>query len=285
MRRTKFLKSVFSLCLVLVTVFALLLGMPGRADALTETVFITIKVNGEIIGSDVLPYIKDGFVFVPVRFVSEALSTKVVWVPEEKKVVLIQKDKTIELWHGSNKLVLNGEQIIMDTSVEVLNNRTMVPVEYIAECLDFNVEWHNPTYTLLITREGIAVPPTSIVERSYTDDDIIWLSRIVNVEARGLSLEAKLAVANVVLNRVKSLRFPNTVHDVIFQVSGKYVQFPPAHRSGFRDSKPDNKSIIAAKMALEGINNIDKCLFFNNSPFKGKDKDLYRIIEGEYFYY
>lgn len=284
MRRKHFIKRTLSLCLALLTVFCLVFGMPGRAHALTEVVFITLRVNGDIIGTDVLPYKKDGFVFVPVRFVAEALSVKVVWVPEEKKVVLIQKDKTIELWQGSNILAFNGERITMDTSVEVLDNRTMVPVEYIAECLDFNVEWHNPTYTLLITREGIMVPPTSIAEKEYTDDDIIWLSRIVSVEARGLSLEARLAVANVVLNRTKSPLFPDTIYDVIFEID-VYEQFPPAHRSGFRETEPDNKSIIAAKMALEGINNIGDCLYFNNRPFKGKDKDLYKIIEGEYFYY
>jgi spore germination cell wall hydrolase CwlJ-like protein len=89
----------------------------------------------------------------------------------------------------------------------------------------------------------------------------------------------------VVLNRKKSPYFPDTIHDVIFEVDTGYVQFPPAHRSGFRETEPDNKSIIAAKMALEGINNIGDCLYFNNRPFKGKDKDLYKIIEGEYFYY
>jgi N-acetylmuramoyl-L-alanine amidase len=277
------IRSMF-LCLVLIAALSLLPGLSCTVQALDETAFITLNVNGNIIATDVWPYMKNGNIFVPVRFVSEALSAKVQWIPEEKKVVIIRKEKTIELWQGSDKLMVNGEQFTLDTAVEVLNNRTMVPVKYIAEHLDFTTEWHNPTYTLHLYREGLGVPATSIAERTYTDDDIIWLSRIVCVEARGLSVEGKVAVANVVLNRKRSPSFPNSICDVIFQVD-VYQQFPPAHREGFRELVPDDQSIIAAKMALEGINNIDRCLFFNNRPFKGKDKDLYKIIEGEYFYY
>jgi len=64
-----------------------------------------------------------------------------------------------------------------------------------------------------------------------------------------MSLEGKLAVANVVLNRVKSPSFPNTVYDVIFQKG----QFPPAYKSGFKELVPPDECIIAAKMALEGV--------------------------------
>ena len=69
-------------------------------------------------------------------------------------------------------------------------------------------------------------------------------------------MNGKVAIANVVINRAKSQAFPNTIRDVIFDKTyGK--QFPPAHKPGFGEIKPDKSCVIAAKMALEGINNID----------------------------
>lgn len=286
METRKSTKRSMALCLVFVLLFSMIsfFAFPGEALAFEETLYITLKVNGHVIVTDVWPYIKDECVFVPIRFVTEALGAEVEWCPEERKVLVTREDRTVEIWHNSNKMVVNGEPSTMDASVEVLNGRTMIPVEYIAKSLDFTTELERSTYTLMINREGAEVPASCIATRDYTDEDIIWLSRIVNIEAMGLSMEGKLAVANVVLNRKNSPSFPNTVHDVIFQID-VYKQFPPAHRSGFRESVADLKSVIAAKMALEGINNIDRCLFFNCSPFKGKDGDLYKVIEGEYFYY
>ena len=42
--------------------------------------------------------------------------------------------------------------------------------------------------------------------------------------------------------------------------------------------------IKAAKMALEGVNNIGTCLYFNNRPFTSRSGSFYKKIEGEYFY-
>jgi len=69
------------------------------------------------------------------------------------------------------------------------------------------------------------------------------------------------------------------VYDVIFQKG----QFPPAYKSGFKELVPPDECIIAAKMALEGVNNIGNCLYFNNRPFTSRSGTFYKKIEGEYF--
>jgi spore germination cell wall hydrolase CwlJ-like protein len=114
--------------------------------------------------------------------------------------------------------------------------------------------------------------------------DIVWLARICYVEGLDIGYGAKLAISNVVLNRVKDPRFPNTVYGVIFD-DDYAIQFPPAHRSSFPTIEPSFESYIAAKNAFDGVNNISDCLYFNNSPFVSRANDLYIIIEGEYFYH
>lgn len=267
---------------VLVVLIVLFVSFIGRLEvsALAKQIFITVKVNGNYIKMDTLPYIKDGRTFVSVRFIAEALGAKVEWNDEKKKVVINDDYNYIELFVGSKDCYINAVKQVMDTSPEISNGRTMVPLRFVSEVLNCSVDWNQTTYTVSINKEGINVPEECVYNRNYTDEDLMWLARIVTVEARGMSLEGKVAVANVVLNRVKSPSFPNTVYDVIFQKG----QFPPAHKSGFKELVPPEECIIAAKMALEGVNNIGTCLYFNNRPFTSRSGSFYKKIEGEYFY-
>lgn len=268
----------------LVLVFLIIPFTITNAAGLSEILFITLKINGQPIYVDTNPYIKQNRTFVPIRFIAEAFNMDVEWIQDEKKAVLKDESITIEMWLDSDRILVNGEEIILDAGIEGKNGRTMVPIRFFAELMGFTVAWDDSTYSVLMNKEGADIPASSLLNRPYTDEDIIWLARIVHVEGRDLSLEGKVAIANVVLNRTKCPDFPNTVYDVIFDTEYS-KQFPPAHKPGFTEMVPDKTCVIAAKMALEGINNIDKCLYFNNKPFKGKADDLYKVIDGEYFYF
>ena len=102
-----------------------------------------------------------------------------------------------------------------------------------------------------------SVPPAS-----YDENDVYWLARIIEAEAGGESGEGKLAVANVVLNRVASNSYPDTIYDVIFDT--KYgTQFEPTSNGAIYNT-PSEESIEAAKRALSGENNIGGALYFYN---------------------
>ena len=162
----------------------------------------------------------------------------------------------------------------------------MVPIRFIAENLECDVNWDSNTRSVIIWKDMETEPViNNIGGISYTNEDVLWLSRIVHVEAYDLSLEGKLGVANVVLNRVESTLFPNTVYEVVFD-DNYAIQFPPAYKSGFTEIVPMDGAVTAAKLALGGQNNVDTCLYFNHNPFTWKSSDdLYTVIEGEYFYY
>jgi N-acetylmuramoyl-L-alanine amidase len=275
----------FKFGLIFIAVLIILLPATcTRASGLSEQLFITVKINGQPIYVDSAPYLKNNRTFVPVRFVAEAFSMEVEWIQDEKKTILKDETKTIEMQLNSNKLIVNGEEITMDATVEGVDGRTMVPIRYFAELMGFAIEWDDATCSVELFKDDVVIPESCLLKRQYTDEDLTWLARLVHVEGHYLGLEAKVAIANVVLNRVKSPHFPNTIYDVIFDK--RYSkQFPPAHKKGFPDLVPDKCCVIAAKMALEGVNNADKCLYFNDGPFPGKKKDLYTIIEGEHFYY
>lgn len=92
--------------------------------------------------------------------------------------------------------------------------------------------------------------------------DAYLLACIVYCESGNQSYEGQLAVANVVLNRVRSAQFPNTISEVVYQ-SG---QFTPAFSGSLANviaSGPSASAVQAANDALAGNNNIGSYLFFN----------------------
>lgn len=115
-------------------------------------------------------------------------------------------------------------------------------------------------------------------------DETILLAAVVQMEAGGQGYEGKLAVASVVMNRVNSSRYPNTITGVIYQKG----QFPGAH-NGILDrilSKgPRQDCIQAAADALAGKNNAAGYMGFcslNSSKYLKYDN--YSIIGSHYFY-
>jgi N-acetylmuramoyl-L-alanine amidase len=75
-------------------------------------------------------------------------------------------------------------------------------------------------------------------------------------------MKGKLAVGNVILNRVRSSAYPNTIYGVIFD--RKYgTQFSPV-ANGTIYNTPTADSIIAAKMCLEGYSLSSDILYFVN---------------------
>lgn len=83
-----------------------------------------------------------------------------------------------------------------------------------------------------------------------SDSSLLWMARIIQAEASGQSMKAKVAVGDVVLHRVQSSNYPDTVKGVIFQITDGYYQFTPV-LNGHIYNTPSNKSVQAAKKVLD----------------------------------
>lgn len=105
--------------------------------------------------------------------------------------------------------------------------------------------------------------PETEASSNASSDDAYLLACLVYCEAGNQSYEGQLAVANIVLNRVNSSLFPNSISEVIYQ-SG---QFGPVYNGSLSNTLangPSSACIQAANDALAGNNNIGNLLFFNN---------------------
>lgn len=105
-----------------------------------------------------------------------------------------------------------------------------------------------------ITRE---ILPYNISAEEYE-----MLLRIVEAEAGGEDEEGKILVANVVLNRVESDEFPDTIEGVIFQRNGKVTQFSPVADGRYYTVKISEETISAVNKALSGEDLSQGALYF-----------------------
>ena len=123
-----------------------------------------------------------------------------------------------------------------------------------------------------LTADGIVGPKTAAAlgmnltssssssgSSSSSSGDLYLLARLVHGEARGEPYKGKVAVAAVVLNRVKSSSFPNTIAGVIYQ-RGAF----DAVSDGQINMQPDNESIRAARDAMNGWDPSNGCLYYYN---------------------
>lgn len=104
----------------------------------------------------------------------------------------------------------------------------------------------------------VAVAPKK--KEEAISNDVYLLAQIIHAEAKGEPYNGKLAVGNVVLNRVNSMQFPNSIEKVIFQRG----QFSPV-MDGSIYNKPSSESLKAAQEVLSGKRIFgDEVLFFYN---------------------
>lgn len=114
--------------------------------------------------------------------------------------------------------------------------------------------------------DGIAGPKTLAAlgistggTGNYTSSDVYLLAKCIYAEARGEPYTGKVAVGAVILNRVKSSKFPNTISGVIYQ--------PWAFTSvndGQINLEPDEECKKAARDAMNGWDPTYGCLYYYN---------------------
>ena len=120
-----------------------------------------------------------------------------------------------------------------------------------------------------LTADGVVGPSTlaalglplqgSVAAAGYQESETYLLGRLVHGEARGEPYVGKVAVAAVVLNRVRSASFPNTIAGVIYQ-AGAF----DAVADGQINLTPGEQSRRAARDALNGWDPTGGCLYYYN---------------------
>lgn len=123
-------------------------------------------------------------------------------------------------------------------------------------------------------------PENRYAELHFSDEDVYILACLVYHEARGESFEGQVAVVEVVLNRMLSEYFPDTVEEVVFQKYGDVWQFSPAPY--LYSAEPDKEQYLAVHTAIEEREHIlsEDTVYFSTAPY---NESVDMIIGNHYF--
>ncbi len=109
-------------------------------------------------------------------------------------------------------------------------------------------------------------PETVARTRPVAKDELPWLARIIHAEAGGETIKGQVAVGAVLLNRIKSGKFPQSIKANIFR-PGEFESVS----NGYIWSNPSSSSYRAARLALKGWDPTHGSLYFFN-PAKSSSK-------------
>ena len=186
---------------------------------------------------------------------------------------LVNKDKANETKTNTEHRVNSDEKVY---TVKDNENVTDIAIEQGVPVEDIISENH-------LEDEQVEKGDALIIPETYSPAEKDLLARLVNAEAKGESYEGKVAVATVVLNRVESERFPDTVSEVINDKN----QFSPVSNGSInQEASEEAVEAVNEAIALQEEEGTEATFFYN--PDLTNDKwikslPVIEVIGNHYF--
>lgn len=262
-------------------VTALFLTLVIAASGMGFATEVMVSVGEDLLDDSDLMVYENGMVYASVSGFAERIGADVDWYASAALAVVHKAGNYVSFSPDTDTVLVNNAVYAMPGKTVIKQKRLYAPLETLTT-------YFGLVYTYDETLKHVTFEPSALIYApeevrqvmSYTEEDLLWLARIVDYEARDGNVDKKTAVANVVLNRVEADTFPDSVYEVIYQRG----QFPPAYYDSFATSTPRESSFAAAKRAFSGVEVAPDCYYFNLRPFPGKADDFYKNIQGDYFY-
>ncbi|AST06130.1 copper amine oxidase [Anoxybacillus flavithermus] len=139
-----------------------------------RTVRIPIISNGKVLQTDTSPIMVNNRILVPFRAIVQSTGANVFWNANTKQVTVQKNKKVIFLTVQSSTAIINDQTVTLDAPPIIYKGRTFVPVRFIAEALDANVQWTGNevrlSWSTLQTSAGaVYVNETKITNNAMTD--------------------------------------------------------------------------------------------------------------------
>lgn len=154
-----------------------IMGIPVFADdvvpaAAGEDVTVILQIDNPVMtvngteyevdpGRGTAPVIVGDRTLLPVRTIIESFGGSVAWDDETQTVILGYGSDIITLVIESSTAYLNETPVTLDVAPVLLNERTMLPIRFIAESFGFGVEWNEEQQRVTVTN-AVAVEPTPV---------------------------------------------------------------------------------------------------------------------------
>ncbi len=274
-------KRILTLSLLLVIVIS---SLSLTSFASPNSYGVGVNIDGYAFGGEI--DVRNSTTFVGIRKFANAMdsSASVTYNAYTKTLSVKSSKLTLVATNGKNYIEANGRYLFTSTPIYMINGRMYAPVLLLAKAFDAKISWSNYSSSFNIVRGSGGILSG---DKFYRSDEVYWLSKIISAEARGEIMTGKVAVGNVILNRVRSSAFPNTIYSVIFDRKNG-IQFSPVANGTIYNSATAD-SVIAAKMCLEGYSVSTNVLYFVNpsvapNSWASRNRPFYAQIGNHAFY-
>lgn len=248
-----------------------------------EEVDPTLTVDGQPVSTDVAKTYRGDTTYVALVPMSKCLDSTILskWDAGSRTATVHNDKLVLKATVGNLYLTVNNRYFYTPEGIQIENGQVMVPLSTLVKAFDGSLTWNGATGVTAVTRGSGAA---KFGEQYYNANDLFWLSRVIYTESGNQPLEGKMAVGNVVLNRVKHPSFPNTIEGVLAQKN----QFTTYWSGHIARSSPNAESVIAAKLVLDGgvVEEVKNALYFDSAAnsWASRNRTCVAVIGGHRFY-
>ena len=241
-----------------------------------EEVFVAINGN-KLIGLKMPPIVLNNFTLVPAREVFEAMGATVEWKKDLEQVYVKYNDKLVVIPIGSTKAYVNGQATTMQTAAKIINNKTMIPLRFVATSLGMQVSWDTKTRVADIDTGNISSGDVvEVTEETTTTVAPVITTTTEQTTTTETTTEETTTVASTTettteqttaaeVNNISAITFSkgNSYKDII-TIEGDYN--PDVSKAFSSDNKTLTLSINNAKLVADK-GNIDEGAYISSGYY------------------
>lgn len=127
-----------------------------------------IMVKGKHLGFDTPPVIKAGRTLIPVKALVQAFGAQVEWDPVLQKVTITKDKMIMVLTLGETEVLVNDDSVQLDVPAQAMNGRTVVPLRFIAETMNFVVTYEDGDITVEDAEDDVSI---EVIDESDVEEE------------------------------------------------------------------------------------------------------------------
>lgn len=173
--------------------------------------------------------------------------------------------RSLEYMPEDGVICFDGRYLYAPDGWETVDESLRLEAGAAAKILGLGYEASEGGIIVDITKSRLLSGGEDYYDINFDMDMLYWLPQIIHAEALGQPMAGLIGVGNVVMNRMESEKFPDSITNVIFDRE-HVIQFEPVENGSIK-ARPDERAYIAACLCLEGFNTVGDSLFFVNPAY------------------
>lgn len=250
----------------LALLLALCLLCPGLAAAADDggAQSVPVYIDGLL---SARAYVSGEAVFLPPEAVCAAARLSMSWSEDNGTLTLSVPGAVLTGHKDDGCFEADGRYIYAPDGWLIKGDVLYLPSDAVERLFGVKINVSEKRDRLELSTDKLAVISggANYYELNYDAELLYWLPQIINAEAKFESLAGQIGVGNVVMNRLRSPDFPDTIFEVIYDTEHT-VQFEPISTGGIFQ-EPTEQATIAAYLCLEGYSTVGGSLYFVNPEF------------------